>query len=170
MKTSDKPITIEHNDLTFLILYAGRYCNGRKFTSPSRLQSIIRKYWRDLSVNQQDIVISDIDSYIDDTLRWYPDFQNDNEYQGWVRLRKELTAIRNTGNTEEDYTDDSHGINIILRMLLSKDTIRPEQCEAAVTFIKDKLYDEGMWIGDDDHEAERFISFYGDELIESISV
>lgn len=170
MKTSDKLISIEHDDLSFLILCAGRYCEGRKSYAPGMLQSIVRKHWADLSTNQQDTFIRDLDSYICDAKKWYRDFQVNYDYQEWVRFRKELIAIRNAGNNEEDYTYDSHGVNIILRMLLSKDAIRPEQCEAAITFIKDKLYDEGMWIGDDDHEAERFISFYGDELISAISV
>lgn len=169
MNNSNKLITIEQNDLSFLILCAGRYCEGRKSYAPGMLRSIVRKHWTDLSINQRDIFIKDLNRYLEDIKKWYPDIQNDYDYKEWIRFREEMTPICCTAD-EENYDDDSHGINIILSMLLRKDTIKPSQCEAAYKFIKEKLDYEGMWIGDDDHEAERFISFYKDELISSIPV
>ena len=38
--------------------------------------------------------------------------------------------------------------------------------DKAYDLIEQKLNDEGMWIGDDDHEAERFVSFFGEEIAE----
>ena len=37
---------------------------------------------------------------------------------------------------------------------------------SAYDLIEQKLDEEGMWIGDDDHEAERFVSFFGEEIAE----
>ena len=36
--------------------------------------------------------------------------------------------------------------------------------DKAYDLIEQKLNDEGMWIGEDDHEAERFVSFFGEEI------
>ena len=169
MNNSNKLIPVDINDLSFLILCAGRYCEGRKSYAPGILQSIVRKHWEDLPINQQDIFIRDLNRYLEDIKKWYPDIQNDYDYKEWIRFREEMLPT-SCISTEENYDDDSHGINIILSMLLRKDVIGPSQCEVAYKFIKDKLDYEGMWIGDDDHEAERFISFYKAELISSISV
>ena len=56
--------------------------------------------------------------------------------------------LRAQGIEGRDDVDDGHAI------------------DKAYDLIEQKLNDEGMWIGEDDHEAERFVSFFGDEIAE----
>lgn len=77
---------------------------------------------------------------------------------------------------EPDYENDHHGIWLIINLMRKQGMLRAQGIEgrddvddghaidAAYDLIEQKLNDEGMWIGDDDHEAERFVSFYGDEI------
>lgn len=170
MSNSTKLVPVELDDLAFLILCAGRYCEGRTSYAPSMLRTIVRTYWDKLLTNHRNIFIKDHVKYLEDIKKWYPDIHYDYSYKEWSRFIAELAEIDRIIDAGEDtYTDDSHGIDIILGMLLDKAAIKPSQCEAAYKVIKDKLDDEGMWVGDDDHEAERFISFYGDEVIEAIT-
>ena len=79
---------------------------------------------------------------------------------------------------EPDYENDHHGIWLIINLMRKMGMLRAQGIEgrddvddghaidAAYDLIEQKLNDEGMWIGDDDHEAERFVSFYGDEIAE----
>ena len=81
---------------------------------------------------------------------------------------------------EETYTayDDTDGIWMIINLMRKKGMLRAQGIEGrddvddgqaidkAYDLIEQKLNDEGMWIGDDDHEAERFVSFFGDEIAE----
>lgn len=77
---------------------------------------------------------------------------------------------------EPDYENDHHGIWLIINLMRKKGMLRAQGIEgrddvddghaidAAYDLIEQKLNDEGMWIGDDDHEAERFVSFFGEEI------
>lgn len=79
---------------------------------------------------------------------------------------------------DEDYENDHHGIWLIINLMRKKGMLRAQGIEgrddvddgaaimSAYDLIEQKLDDEGMWIGDDDHEAERFVSFFGDEIAE----
>ena len=79
---------------------------------------------------------------------------------------------------EPDYENDHHGIWLIINLMRKMGMLRAQGIEgrddvddghaidAAYDIIEQKLNDEGMWIGDDDHEAERFVSFFGDEIVE----
>lgn len=63
---------------------------------------------------------------------------------------------------EPDYNDDSHGIRLILNMLMKRGDITKNDIPRVQEQIKSMLDDNGLWIGDDDHEAERFIEMYWD--------
>lgn len=77
---------------------------------------------------------------------------------------------------EPDYENDHHGIWLIINLMRKKGMLRAQGIEgrddvddghaidAAYDLIEQKLNEEGMWIGDDDHEAERFVSFFGEEI------
>lgn len=77
---------------------------------------------------------------------------------------------------EPDYENDHHGIWLIINLMRKQGLLRAQGIEgrddvddghaidAAYDLIEQKLDDEGMWIGDDDHEAERFVSFFGEEI------
>lgn len=79
---------------------------------------------------------------------------------------------------EPDYENDHHGIWLIINLMRKKGMLRAQGIEgrddvddghainAAYDLIEQKLNDEGMWIGDDDNEAERFVSFFGEEIAE----
>lgn len=79
---------------------------------------------------------------------------------------------------EPDYENDHHGIWLIINLMRKQGMLRAQGIEgrddvddghainAAYDLIEQKLNDEGMWIGDDDHEAERFVSFFGEEIAE----
>lgn len=171
MNNLKKLVSVELEDLAFLILCAGRYCEGRKSIAPSVLQSIVRKHWSALLSNHRDILVRDLMKYIKGIQKWYPDIRDDYPCEERSRFIAELAAIAR--GVEEDnviFTNDSLGINVILGMLLHKDLITPSQCEAAATFIKDKLHSEKMWIGDNDYEAEKFISLYWDELATALNI
>ena len=99
---------------------------------------------------------------------------------------QELTAIQKAAKhsvwyvseQEESFTayDDTDGIWMIINLMRKKGMLRAQGIEgrddvddghaidAAYDLIEQKLNDEGMWIGKDDAEAERFVSFYGDEI------
>lgn len=77
---------------------------------------------------------------------------------------------------EPDYENDHHGIWLIINLMRKQGLLRAQGIEGrddvddghaidkAYDLIEQKLNEEGMWIGDDDNEAERFVSFYGDEI------
>lgn len=77
---------------------------------------------------------------------------------------------------EPDYENDHHGIWLIINLMRKMGMLRAQGIEgrddvddgnaidAAYDLIEQKLNEEGMWIGDDDHEAERFVSFFGEEI------
>ena len=81
---------------------------------------------------------------------------------------------------QEEFTayDDTDGIWMIINLMRKKGMLRAQGIEGrddvddghaidkAYDLIEQKLNDEGMWIGEDDHEAERFVSFFGDEIAE----
>lgn len=58
---------------------------------------------------------------------------------------------------EPDYDDDSHGIRLIVNMLMQRGDIIKSDIPRVQKQIKSMLDAEGMWIGDDEREAERFI-------------
>jgi hypothetical protein len=63
---------------------------------------------------------------------------------------------------EPDYNDDSHGIRLILNMLMKRGDITKNDIPRVQKQIKSMLDAEGMWIGDDESEAQRFIEMYWD--------
>ena len=118
----------------------------------------------------------------------------ESEYNSWVNehnseIVKRLEAKFNEEQEEDtlnayysqdepDYENDHHGIWLIINLMRKKGMLRAKGIEgrdnvddghainAAYDLIEQKLNDEGMWIGDDDHEAERFVSFFGEEIAE----
>lgn len=109
--------------------------------------------------------------------------QEEQEDYGMNDLRKWRDSLDLSNNDDDDadeetYTayDDTDGIWIIINIMRKKGMLRAQGIEgrddvddghaidAAYDLIEQKLDDEGMWIGDDDHEAERFVSFFGEEI------
>ena len=96
----------------------------------------------------------------------------------YVSEQEEDTLNAYYSQDEPDYENDHHGIWLIINLMRKKGMLRAQGIEgrddvddghaidAAYDLIEQKLDEEGMWIGDDDHEAERFVSFYGDEIAE----
>jgi hypothetical protein len=94
----------------------------------------------------------------------------------YVSEQEEDTLNAYYSQDEPDYENDHHGIWLIINLMRKMGMLRAQGIEgrddvddghaidAAYDLIEQKLNDEGMWIGDDDHEAERFVSFYGDEI------
>jgi hypothetical protein len=115
---------------------------------------------------------------------WYVSEQEEEDY-GMNDLRKwrdslDLSNTDDDDADEETYTayDDTDGIWMIINIMRKKGMLRAQGIEGrddvddghaidkAYDLIEQKLDEEGMWIGDDDHEAERFVSFFGDEIAE----
>jgi flagellin-specific chaperone FliS len=107
------------------------------------------------------------------------------KYSVWyVSEQEELTVEQEEEDTfnayysqdEPDYENDHHGIWLIINLMRKQGMLRAQGIEGrdnvddghaidkAYDLIEQKLNDEGMWIGDDDHEAERFVSFFGEEI------
>lgn len=96
----------------------------------------------------------------------------------YVSEQEEDTFNAYYSQDEPDYENDHHGIWLIINLMRKKGMLRAQGIEgrddvddghaidAAYDLIEQKLDDEGMWIGDDDNEAERFVSFFGDEIAE----
>ena len=94
----------------------------------------------------------------------------------YVSEQEEGTLNAYYSQDEPDYENDHHGIWLIINLMRKKGMLRAKGIEGrdnvddghaidkAYDLIEQKLNDEGMWIGDDDHEAERFVSFFGDEI------
>ena len=111
--------------------------------------------------------------------------QEQEEDYGMNDLRKWRDSLDFSNNDDDDseeetYTayDDTDGIWTIINIMRKKGMLRAQGIEGrddvddghaidkAYDLIEQKLDDEGMWIGDDDHEAERFVSFFGEEIAE----
>lgn len=108
--------------------------------------------------------------------------QEEQEDYGMNDLRKWRDSLdfsnNNDDDDEETYTayDDTDGIWLIINLMRKQGMLRAQGIEGrddvddghaidkAYDLIEQKLDEEGMWIGDDDHEAERFVSFFGDEI------
>ena len=94
----------------------------------------------------------------------------------YVSEQEEDTLNAYYSQDEPDYENDHHGIWLIINLMRKQGMLRAQGIEGrdnvddghaidkAYDLIEQKLNDEGMWIGDDDHEAERFVSFFGDEI------
>lgn len=94
----------------------------------------------------------------------------------YVSEQEEDTFNAYYSQDEPDYENDHHGIWLIINLMRKMGMLRAQGIEGrddvddghaidkAYDLIEQKLNDEGMWIGDDDHEAERFVSFFGDEI------
>ncbi len=94
----------------------------------------------------------------------------------YVSEQEENTLNAYYSQDEPDYENDHHGIWLIINLMRKKGMLRAQGIEGrddvddghaidkAYDLIEQKLNEEGMWIGDDDHEAERFVSFFGDEI------
>ena len=109
--------------------------------------------------------------------------QEEQEDYGMNDLRKWRDSLDFSNNNddvhdEETYTayDDTDGIWLIINLMRKQGMLRAQGIEGrddvddghaidkAYDLIEQKLDEEGMWIGDDDHEAERFVSFFGKEI------
>ncbi len=108
--------------------------------------------------------------------------QEEQEDYGMNDLRKWRDSLdfsnNNDDDDEETYTayNDTDGIWLIINLMRKQGMLRAQGIEGrddvddghaidkAYDLIEQKLDDEGMWIGDDDHEAERFVSFFGEEI------
>lgn len=96
----------------------------------------------------------------------------------YVSEQEEDTLNAYYSQDEPDYENDHHGIWLIINLMRKMGMLRAQGIEgrdnvddghaidAAYDLIEQKLNSEGMWIGDDDHEAERFVSFFGEEIAE----
>ena len=83
-----------------------------------------------------------------------------NDLRSW---RDSLDFSNNTDiDDEEDYSDDSVGIDMIADLLVADGEISEEEKESVKPHIKELLDYHGLWIGEDEHEAERFINLYWD--------
>lgn len=94
----------------------------------------------------------------------------------YVSEQEEDTFNAYYSQDEPDYENDHHGIWLIINLMRKMGMLRAKGIEgrdnvddghaidAAYDLIEQKLDEEGMWIGDDEHEAERFVSFFGDEI------
>lgn len=94
----------------------------------------------------------------------------------YVSEQEEDTLQAYYSQDEPDYENDHHGIWLIINLMRKMGMLRAQGIEGrddvddghaidrAYDLIEQKLDEEGMWIGDDDHEAERFVSFFGDEI------
>lgn len=94
----------------------------------------------------------------------------------YVSEQEEDTLNAYYSQDEPDYENDHHGIWLIINLMRKMGMLRAQGIEGrddvddghaidrAYDLIEQKLDEEGMWIGDDDHEAERFVSFFGDEI------
>jgi hypothetical protein len=60
---------------------------------------------------------------------------------------------------------------MIIDLMVAKNMISdsPKIRQIAQKLIERKLNEEGMWIGEDAHEAERFVEFFGEDLEEEIA-
>ena len=95
---------------------------------------------------------------------------------GSTQEQEEDTLNAYYSQDEPDYENDHHGIWLIINLMRKKGMLRAQGIEGrddvddghaidkAYDLIEQKLNEEGMWIGDDDHEAERFVSFFGEEI------
>lgn len=113
------------------------------------------------------------------------DAQEQEEDYGMNDLRKWRDSLDFSNNDDDDadadeeaYTayDDTDGVWKIINIMRGKGMLRAQGIEGrddvddghainkAYDLIEQKLNDEGMWIGEDDHEAERFVSFFGKEI------
>jgi hypothetical protein len=113
------------------------------------------------------------------------------EYRAWAKAicdacdsvfgsqeQEEDTLNAYYSQDEPDYENDHHGIWLIINLMRKQGMLRAQGIEGrddvddgnaidkAYDLIEQKLNEEGMWIGDDDHEAERFVSFFGEEIAE----
>lgn len=96
----------------------------------------------------------------------------------YVSEQEEDTLNAYYSQDEPDYENDHHGIWLIINLMRKMGMLRAQGIEGrddvddgqainvAYDLIEQKLNEEGMWIGDDDAEAERFVSFFGDEIAE----
>ena len=96
----------------------------------------------------------------------------------YVSEQEEDTFNAYYSQDEPDYENDHHGIWLIINLMRKQGMLRAQGIEgrddvddghaidAAYDLIEQKLDEEGMWIGDDDAEAERFVSFFGEEIAE----
>lgn len=135
---------------------------------------IVKEVWRN---NDDDLWIYDYDEVDEDACMDF--FDNHYEEIKNAYFEKDKENIMNathddlfaSENEEEDYSNDSHGIEMIIDLMIANHMIsdEPKIRQIAWKLIERKLNEEGMWIGEDDHEAERFVSFFGEDMAEEIA-
>lgn len=143
----------------------------RELASPiaKKAYMIIRKQygdnmWRQLGMDDCD------EQGLIDMLNMYAETE-----QNPQKIVNKMMGVRE--DEEESYTayDDTDGVWMIINLMRKMGMLRAQGIEGrddvddghaidkAYDLIEQKLNEEGMWI-DDDHEAERFVSFFGDEI------
>lgn len=102
--------------------------------------------------------------------------ENEEEDYGMNDLRKWRDSLDLSNNDDDDadeetYTDDSQGIEMIIDLMVTKNMISDGERtrQIAKQLIQRKLNEEGMWIGEDAREAERFVEFFGEDMAEEIA-
>lgn len=79
-----------------------------------------------------------------------------------LRAWRNSLSFNGTGEVDDTNYDDSVGIDMIADLLVADNKIKMEEKESVKPRIKELLDEHGLWIGEDEHEAERFISLYWD--------
>ena len=81
-----------------------------------------------------------------------------NDLRNW----RNSLSLNGTGEVDDTNYDDSVGIDMIANLLVANGEISQEEKESVKPHIKELLDYHGLWIGEDEHEAERFINLYWD--------
>lgn len=97
------------------------------------------------------------------------------EYDDWIEehvdeIHDLMVGGTISENEEENHSNDNHGIKMIMDIMIANRLMSndPSSRQIAWKLIQRKLNEEGMWIGDDNHKAEEFVSFFGEDLEEEI--
>ena len=94
---------------------------------------------------------------------WYVSEQEEDYGMNDLRKWRDSLSFNGTGEVDNtNYDDDSVGIDMIADLLVANGEISQEEKESVKPRIKELLDEHGLWIGEDEHEAERFISLYWD--------
>lgn len=138
------------------------------------LFEIVREVWYN---NSDDLYIYDFDEVDEDACMDFFDKHYEEIKDEYMKREHDniMAATHDdlfaSENEEEDYSNDSQGIEMIIDLMIAKHMISDGERtrQIAKELIQRKLNEEGMWIGEDDHEAERFVEFFGEDMAEEIA-
>jgi hypothetical protein len=138
------------------------------------LFDITKEVWKKDSIDLIDFMLSEVDE--DECQNFFDEHYEEIKDEYMKREHNNIMDATHddlfaSENEEEDYSNDSQGIEMIIDLMVAKHMISdsPKIRQIAQKLIERKLNEEGMWIGEDDHEAERFVSFFGEDLVEEIA-